>query len=117
MAIAANRCRTQLAKRKRQVSTEPLVDRVPTDTADMQQQSAGLLREELQLALKALPVEQASAFRMFHQDGQEYQEIASRMGRPVGTVKTWVHRARRQILAEFQRRRVMETNANYGGRP
>lgn len=108
MSIAANRCRTQLAKRKRQVVTESLIDRVPQDTADDAQRSANLLREELQRALEVLSAEQAAAFQLFHQDGVEYQEIANRMGRPVGTVKTWVHRARRQILEEFQRRHLFE---------
>ena len=38
---------------------------------------------------------------LFHEHGQSYEEIADVVGRPVGTVKTWLHRARLHVLAEL----------------
>jgi RNA polymerase sigma-70 factor (ECF subfamily) len=36
---------------------------------------------------------------MFHMEGLQYQEIAARLGVPLGTVATWVMRARKSVAA------------------
>ena len=41
---------------------------------------------------------------LFHEQGQPYEEIALALGRPVGTVKTWLHRARLEILDRLRKR-------------
>jgi RNA polymerase sigma-70 factor (ECF subfamily) len=48
-------------------------------------------------ALDRLPEGQRSALRMFHMEGLAYQEIAERLGVPLGTVATWVTRARKAV--------------------
>lgn len=102
LAIATNRCRTALASRQRRLVSHRLVedvpDRVPDSTA------ARNLAEELGLALRQLRVEHRQAFVLFHEFGKSYAEIAEVMGCPLGTVKTWVHRAR-QDLGELLRSR------------
>lgn len=52
---------------------------------------------KLQAAMLTLNNEQRSALVMFHVDGLGYQEIARRMGVPLGTVATWISRGRRSI--------------------
>ena len=41
---------------------------------------------------------------LFHEHGHPYEEIALALDRPVGTIKTWLHRARLEILDRLQRR-------------
>jgi RNA polymerase sigma-70 factor, ECF subfamily len=104
LAIAANRCRTVIKRRTREISTESLADDLPTQTQLDQVEQARQFREELDSALAKLPDDWAKALRLFHVDGLAYQEIASRMGCPVGTIKTWIHRGRRMLLDELRQR-------------
>jgi len=41
---------------------------------------------------------------LYHEQGQPYEDIARVMDRPVGTIKTWLHRARLEILERLRRR-------------
>jgi RNA polymerase sigma-70 factor (ECF subfamily) len=56
-------------------------------------------RERVARALEALPEGQRRALTMFHLEGLQYQEIAARLGVPLGTVATWVLRARKSVAA------------------
>lgn len=109
LAIAGNRCRTALAARQRRF-TGPLVeDSVvdPTPTRHSEQQ----LREEVDLGLDQLRPEYRQAFQLFHDEELSYDAIAERMGVPLGTVKTWVHRARKELIQHLlERQVVVESN-------
>jgi len=106
LEIAANRCRTALVRRGRRpilASVEPGEDRVdprsgPADPDDL----AG----ELERALKGLRPEYRLVFVLFHEQNLSYDEIARAVSRPVGTVKTWLHRARAQLADHLSRRGV-----------
>src|SRR5262245_19417218 len=97
LEIAANRCRTALARRARQPSlapSGPVDDRVDhrpglADPSDL----AG----ELERALNRLRPEYRLVFVLFHEQNLSYDEIAQAVARPIGTVKTWLHRARAQL--------------------
>ncbi len=103
MRIAVNRCRTWLAKRTRRPElVDYLQDSVPAPPAD----DSGELVRELEAAVAELRLEYRTAFVLFHERGQPYEDIAQAMDRPVGTIKTWLHRARLEIL-NFLRRRGM----------
>jgi DNA-directed RNA polymerase specialized sigma24 family protein len=43
-------------------------------------------------------------FILFHERGQPYEAIARALDRPVGTVKTWLHRARLEVFERLQQR-------------
>jgi RNA polymerase sigma-70 factor (ECF subfamily) len=104
LGIAANRCRTALAKRGRRPglaeAPQECVDRRPglTDPDD--------LASELERALDRLRPEYRSVFTLFHEQNLAYEEIAQAVGRPVGTVKTWLHRARGELAEHLSRRGV-----------
>jgi RNA polymerase sigma factor (sigma-70 family) len=108
LEIAANRCRTALARRRRRPvlsSVEPGEDCVdprsgPADPDDL----AG----ELERALKAIRPEYRLVFVLFHDQDLSYDEIARAVSRPVGTIKTWLHRARAQLADHLSRRGVLE---------
>ena len=102
LEIAANRCRTALALRARRPRLGPVAaaeDRVdprpgvadPDDLAGELQQAVDRLRPEYRLV-----------FLLYHEQNLSYEEIARSLERPVGTVKTWLHRARAE-LAELPR--------------
>lgn len=106
MAIAGNRCRTALAARRRRLSVVPLPE---TGVADPRPATTGeTLLEEVRLALRELRSEYREAFLLFHDEHLGYAEISQRMDVPIGTVKTWVHRARKELTAVLARRREPE---------
>jgi RNA polymerase sigma-70 factor (ECF subfamily) len=105
-AIAGNRCRTFLSKRARRPVTQPLLDDLLDKTTSSQH--TGQLNEELFLALSSMRAEHRQAFLLYHQQQLSYDDIAAALGRPAGTVKTWVHRARRSLLRFFSQRQTIE---------
>lgn len=106
LAIAGNRCRTALASRKRRPNVEVLADRDVDDPSG--RGSADHLAEEVQLALRDVREEYRRAFVLFHEHELSYGEIAVAMEVPLGTVKTWVHRARRELIERLRSRGVLE---------
>jgi RNA polymerase sigma-70 factor (ECF subfamily) len=102
LGIAANRCRTALSRRaRRPIPVESVGDRVDTrerlgDPND--------LAAELERALGRLRPGYRAVFVLFHEQGLPYEEISAAIGRPLGTVKTWLHRARTEIAEDLARR-------------
>ncbi len=106
LAIAGNRCRTQLAARMRRPNTTSLVDHVSDDAVEVI--AARNLAEEVELALGNLREEYRQAFLLFHQHELSYAQISTTLNCPLGTVKTWVHRARRELVAQLKHRGVVQ---------
>ncbi len=106
LAIAGNRCRTAISTRKRRPRTQVLVEQ-PPDNSELNQ-AAELLSEEVQQALQALRPDHREAFVLFHEHELSYLEIAATMGVPLGTIKTWVHRARKELIEILRQRQVIE---------
>jgi RNA polymerase sigma-70 factor (ECF subfamily) len=104
LGIAANRCRTALGRRSRR---PPLAE-----TADDQiDHRPGLadpddLAGELERALGRLRPEYRLVFSLYHEQNLSYEEISLSIGRPIGTVKTWLHRARAELAEYLSRRGV-----------
>lgn len=104
LGIAANRCRTALVRRARR----PGLAESAEDPIDHR---AGLadpddLAGELERALERLRPEYRLVFALFHEQNLPYEEIASTVKRPIGTVKTWLHRARGELAEHLSRRGV-----------
>lgn len=57
------------------------------------------VRLDLMKALAQLPAQQRQAVVLHYLGGLSLQEIATLMAAPVGTVKTWLHRARTKLDA------------------
>ncbi len=105
LGIAVNRCRTHLAKRaKRPESVDYLQDMVVAAPAD----DSAELAAEIERGLADLRPEYRTAFVLFHEQGQSYDAIAGVLGRPVGTIKTWLHRARLELLDTLRSRGMVD---------
>ena len=105
LSIAVNRCRTWLSRRARRPE---LADYLHDTAAAPPTDESGELVREIERALLGLRPEYRTVFALFHQQGQPYEKIAAVVGRPVGTVKTWLHRARLEVLDRLRRRGMVE---------
>ena len=115
MTIASNRCRTHLSERRVMVSlsnSELLeIDEDASVQGDVKRQSdraaAQSLQEEVDFAIRHLPKNHRAAFELFHHEGFDYAQISRQLGCPIGTAKTWVHRARTSLMNELRKREVV----------
>jgi RNA polymerase sigma-70 factor (ECF subfamily) len=101
MGIAVNRCRTWLTQRARRPE---LVDHLQDTAAARPTDDVVELASEIRAAVSELRGDYRSVFVLFHEQGQPYEDIAAALGRPVGTIKTWLHRARLEVLDRLRRR-------------
>jgi RNA polymerase sigma-70 factor (ECF subfamily) len=101
LGIAVNRCRTWLGRRRR--IPEP-VDYLHDVAGRPPEKPSDELTTAIRTAVDDLRPEYREVFVLFHEHGRSYDEIAEAVGRPVGTVKTWLHRGRAHVLAELRRR-------------
>lgn len=104
LAIAINRCRTLAAKRNRRGVELEHAEALAAAPVRM---STADLGEELQLALAELRDEYRTCFVLFYQEDQSCQQIAEILNCPEGTVKTWLHRARKELAESLKRRGVV----------
>jgi RNA polymerase sigma factor (sigma-70 family) len=108
MGIAVNRCRTWISQRARRPE---LADYLQETAARDDGDGSSELVAEIQAALRQLRPEYQAVFVLFHEQGQSYEDIAAAVERPVGTVKTWLHRARLELLDCLQRRGMLPDDA------
>ena len=105
-SIAVNRCRTWLVQRARRPE---LADYLHEVAAGPAADDAAELAAEIEAAVADLRPDYRAAFVLFHEQGQTYEDIATTLDRPVGTVKTWLHRARLEVLERLRRRGMVES--------
>jgi RNA polymerase sigma-70 factor (ECF subfamily) len=101
MGIAVNRCRTWVAQRARRPD---LADYLQDTAASPAPDDSAELLAEIRDAVAALRPDYRTVFVLFHEHGQPYDEIAAALDRPVGTIKTWLHRARLEVFEHLKRR-------------
>jgi RNA polymerase sigma-70 factor (ECF subfamily) len=107
VALDALRARKRARAREASSGTDddgealaPLVERLPDAADDPFERVAKARRDAtVRTAIDALPDGQRRALTMFHLEGLGYQEIASRLDVPLGTVATWVMRGRKAIAS------------------
>jgi RNA polymerase sigma-70 factor, ECF subfamily len=109
LTIAVNRCRTHQSSRSNQTrSFDPAIE---TPAPDIRPGTLDLA-EELQLSLSKIRDDYRTCFILFYQQELSIAEVAKNMKCPEGTVKTWLHRARRE-LAELLIERGAVTKDGY----
>jgi RNA polymerase sigma-70 factor (ECF subfamily) len=101
-AIARNACLTALKGRagKRAISLDD-----PGVRAAAERRAGGLPtpdhRPDVLRLVGELPENYRQAVLLYHMEERSYEEVAAMLDLPLGTVKTWLHRARRQMAAEL----------------
>lgn len=104
LTIAANRCRTWLLSRKRRDLPAEFAENI----ADPSTARTRLdLAEELQLALDGIREEYRLCFVLYHLNDMNLADIATVVGSPEGTIKTWLRRARQELAEHLQRRSIL----------
>jgi len=109
IGIAVNRCRTWLGQRRRRPE---LVDYLQDTAAGPPGDDSEELVREIQTALADLRPDYRLVFVLFHDQGLPYEDIAAQLGRPVGTIKTWLHRARLEVLDHLRARGLVPDESN-----
>ena len=84
-----------------------LQDTTPGKAADDTTELLG----EIHAAVNELRPEYRTVFVLFHEHGLPYEDVARILKRPVGTIKTWLHRARLEVLDSLQRRGMVPKKA------
>jgi RNA polymerase sigma-70 factor (ECF subfamily) len=107
LTIAGNRCRTRLARRSSRPPHFSLEHPV-AEESDSRNAEMSWLKEEIRLAVAQLRPVYQQAFNLFHEQGMGYVKIAETMSIPLGTVKTWVHRARREVVEKLRKREILD---------
>ena len=99
VSIASNRCKSLLVKQKRERKFTTLDENAGMLCDDSQGRvdDRTVLNEQIEDALDRLPARHRNAFELIHRHDRTYPEAAVEMGRSVGTIKTWVHRARKAM--------------------
>jgi RNA polymerase sigma-70 factor, ECF subfamily len=95
-AITYHACCDRLGRRKRYASDE-LPERADSAPGPEQQVIALDEASRLRSAIEALPEKYRTVVTLFHLQGRQYEEIASVLGLPMGTVKTHLFRAKEQL--------------------
>jgi RNA polymerase sigma factor (sigma-70 family) len=77
---------------------------LPLEEADaaVDDDRLSLLWLDIDRALRQLPGDQAEVSRLFYLEDLPIAEIARRLDRPEGTVKSWLHRGRRRLALEME---------------
>lgn len=96
VAIARNAALDRLRRQRREVPLDALPDYdAPTDDADGPAAAAIATAEGRALAdcLEQLEAEQRNCLLLAYYHGLTHEELAQRLGRPMGTVKSWIRRS------------------------
>lgn len=108
LRIARNHCLDLLRRRvpaaaQVQLDAEPEDGSPARELADAETPAADLVLEAaqtrvaLEAAVAQLPANYREVIHLFHVEHLSYKEIASTLDVPIGTVMTWLHRARGRL--------------------
>ncbi len=101
--ITVNCCKTALKKRARQPR---IYEELPISTLENHSRIGDDLGEELQRALDTLNPNYKTCFVLFYLQEHSCDEISTIMEVPIGTIKTWLYRARHELMTHLGRRNI-----------
>jgi RNA polymerase sigma-70 factor (ECF subfamily) len=94
--VTCSVCLTELNKRKRRDEVELLPEHGGGTSVDDTTDRADL-PEIIRRSVSKLPENYATVITLYYLKEVPYEEIAATMNVPMGTLKTWMHRARQQL--------------------
>lgn len=94
--VTASVCLTELSKRKKrgEVGLEPKHMKNQAEKPAVVDED---IAEMVRRSVHKLPEKYATIVTLYYLQGVSYDEIAKAMDIPMGTLKTWMHRARKQL--------------------
>jgi RNA polymerase sigma-70 factor (ECF subfamily) len=110
-SITRNTCLTALGRGR--LRTASLDDAGPRREVERRTAAGwfGAERPDAGELLERLPVKYRQVAALFYMQEKSYDEVASMLGLPVGTVKTYLFRARKMLAEELARERVRKGGA------
>jgi RNA polymerase sigma-70 factor (ECF subfamily) len=103
LATIARRVAIDMHRREAIRTAVPLESVTADDAGLVEQPATDALLDvwEVRQAIAELPSEQREVVRLQHFEGLTHEQIAARLGVPVGTVKSRSHRAHRRLALEL----------------
>jgi RNA polymerase sigma-70 factor (ECF subfamily) len=102
ITIARRLCLDRLRRRKHEADDTAVELARSTETSAEDAASQREQLHHLQTAMAKLAEGPREALALFHFDELSYQEIATAMEVPIGTVMTWIHRGREELRAHLR---------------
>lgn len=93
--VTCSVCLTELNRRKRRGE----VELSPANTASVSPEEVTDLPEHIRRCVAKLPDRYAAIITLYYLQGVCYEDIAQALEIPMGTLKTWMFRARKQLKA------------------
>jgi RNA polymerase sigma-70 factor (ECF subfamily) len=115
--IVVNVAQDEWARRRRPLSSSVSIDENafgiadPTSSAEHEIARRQVL-ELVDTCLQNLSQAERAVFVLYHQEERNYQEIATILRIPIGTVRTHLHRGRQKLKAMIQERMRHEARGN-----
>jgi RNA polymerase sigma-70 factor (ECF subfamily) len=89
-------------KHAKNVPLDAVSDVLPDDKPTLPEQiDRTFTKEAVQRALAQLPIAYRQVIVLYYWDGCSYEDIALIMERPIGTVRTWLYRAKEELRKEL----------------
>ncbi len=107
--VACSVCLTELNRRKRRGEVE--LTPANLNATAVQPSDSFDIPEQIRRCVTKLPDRYATIITLYYLQGVSYEEIAEVMSIPMGTLKTWMFRARKQL------RKIVEKEVFSDGRP
>ena len=95
--IVVNACSQEKSQVRTSVSLDDPDSRLPAPAAVDRRFADLELRDRLDKAIRQLPTQYRLLIAGHYLEGVQYEDLATAMGMPLGTVKTQLHRAKRQL--------------------
>lgn len=100
--IADNKAFRQLRQLKPAKDLDEISEIVPSNTLPLSEQADRLFAaESVRKAVDKLPLDYRQVVVLYYWDNCSYEQIAEIIERPIGTVRTWLFRAKEQLRKEL----------------
>lgn len=100
--IADNIAYRHLKQIKKTTDFDAIEELVPDDKPSLEQTTDKIFtKEAVRSSIETLPIIYRQVIALYYWDDFNYEEIAVIMERPVGTIRTWLHRAKEDLRKEL----------------
>jgi RNA polymerase sigma-70 factor (ECF subfamily) len=100
--IADNKAYRQLRQLKPTSDIDQMAEVIPSDGPSLDDQTDHLLAAgSVRQAIDKLPLDYKQVVILYYWDGCSYEQIAEITERPIGTVRSWLFRAKEQLRKEL----------------